>query len=307
MQTPYAMHQSDWPLRSPDSSWYTASRKAEQPICKECRIAKQEKRGVVVCSTIKAAQEKENALSCSHWTSNSQELEQQGEGQLCKWYILFIIRVNTTEDRAMKGGRSTFWARISTSAQNILLQEPKLIPSPTELQREKLILRATGWMKRAILVIYSSSPPHTLPPFLTVWYVIESCLWLIYIIFCPSPRHVSGRSVVSFPRQQPSEKKATRFELIYTVVLRRNIWETRLALLILTSPYQFLTARSISVLLKRISSKPMTWKLDSLCSWYKVSNCSQLLIHVQCMQIKSVMSTFLSKISSVLKKTFVKM
>lgn len=189
----------------------------------------------------------------------------------------------------MKAGSGTFWAQILSSAQNILLQESKLIPAPTELQRKKLILRATEWMTRPILDIYPSSPLHVLPPFLTVWYVIESCLWLIYIIFCPSPRHVTGRKAW-FPSltQPPSEKEAMWFKLIYTVLLCRNIWETRLPLLILTSPYQFLSARYISVIFKRISPKPMTWKLDSLCSWYKMSNCSQLLIHVQCMHIKRV-------------------
>lgn len=61
IQTPYAML-TNWPPGNPDSSWHTASIKAEQPVCKECRIAKQEK-CVAFCTTIKCVQEKENTLS----------------------------------------------------------------------------------------------------------------------------------------------------------------------------------------------------------------------------------------------------
>lgn len=114
IQTPYAMHQSNWPPGSPDSSWYTARIKAEQPICEECRRAKQEKAGGcgggLVCTTVKATQEKENTLSSSQWTSSSQESEQQetaeNEGWLYKPYMLFINRVNTIEEEPMSGGRS---------------------------------------------------------------------------------------------------------------------------------------------------------------------------------------------------------
>lgn len=67
-------------------------------------------RGGLVCTTIKATQEKENTLSSSQWTSSSQESEQQetaeNEGWLYKPYMVFINRVNTIEEEPMSGGRS---------------------------------------------------------------------------------------------------------------------------------------------------------------------------------------------------------
>lgn len=43
IQTPYATQQPNWPPGSPDSSWHTASIKAEQALCKECRAGNQAK------------------------------------------------------------------------------------------------------------------------------------------------------------------------------------------------------------------------------------------------------------------------
>lgn len=136
--------------------------------------------------------------------------------------------------------------------------------------------------------IFIHSPHHI--------YSLCSCLvcnWklsvadLHYILPIPQARYWEKHGFLPLT-QQPSEKEAAWFKLIYTVVLCRNIWETRLALFILTSPYQFLSACYILLIFKKISSKPMTWKSDSLYNWYKMSNCSQLLIHMQCMQIKRV-------------------
>lgn len=71
-------------------------------------------------------------------------------------YLLFISRVNVTEDRLRRGGRYTSWLQISSTAREVLLQEPQ-IPVPTEHWRENSILRDTGRMKGVILDIHSSS------------------------------------------------------------------------------------------------------------------------------------------------------
>lgn len=157
--------------------------------------------GGLVYATIKAAQEKENTLSSSQWTSSSQESEQQetaeNEGWLYKPYMLFINWVNTIENGPMSGGR--FWPQISQSCPGCSTAGKKKHDlcfqrtTTGEFNPESYTMNEKGNPRYVFIlpVTYTSSDLDCL-----VCNLKLSVAGLLYISPMP-PGYVTGRSTIS--------------------------------------------------------------------------------------------------------------
>lgn len=129
-------------------------------------------------------------------------------------------------------------------------------------------------MRRAILDIYSFSPLHrvlhsqlsgmsfkVIRGWFTTYFphVLNHHQW---------EKHDLLLSPETTTRGRPHAANSATF-----LCFIKNIQEPGPALLILTSPEQLLPESYILVGFQRISSKSVTWKLCSICSWHQVPNC----------------------------------